>query len=146
MTTIAVRDGVMASDSRCERYAVVGTYQKLFRRPYGIVGYAGNIQDTEALLRWYDAGASIDKPLPRFVIYKDEEPSCTLLILENSGAIKFVSRYLHVETLEDEFFAIGSGSEIAMGAMAHGASAEEAIEIAIRLNPGTGGPIRVERL
>lgn len=136
----------MAADSRCERYGVIGTYQKLFRRPFGIVGYAGSVQNTEQLRRWYEAGAEIDKPQPTFVTYGTEEPSCTLLILENSGAIKFVSRYLNVETLEDEFFAIGSGSEVAMGAMAHGASAEEAIEIACRLNPGTGGPVRVERL
>lgn len=41
------------------------------------------------------------------------------------------------------FYALGSGSTVAMGAMQQGASAVEAVEAAIALDIYSGGPIRV---
>ena len=41
----------------------------------------------------------------------------------------------------DEFFAIGSGSSLALGAMSFGASAEEAVRVAIKHNVFCGGEV-----
>ncbi len=41
------------------------------------------------------------------------------------------------------FYAIGSGYELAMGAMAMGASAEEAVRVAIQYDIHSGGEITV---
>mgnify|MGYP003642706169 CR=1 FL=1 len=38
--------------------------------------------------------------------------------------------------------SIGSGSHFAMGAMLHGASAVEAVKIAIKLDPSSGGKVQ----
>jgi ATP-dependent protease HslVU (ClpYQ) peptidase subunit len=43
--------------------------------------------------------------------------------------------------ITDEFYAIGSGGPYAMGAMAMGATPEEAVAIASRFDPGTGGDV-----
>lgn len=45
--------------------------------------------------------------------------------------------------IKDEFFAIGSGAPYAIGAMAMGASPEEAVALASRFDPATGGEIEV---
>ena len=39
--------------------------------------------------------------------------------------------------------AFGSGRKYAMGAMAFGANAMQAVEVAIKLDPGSGGPVQV---
>lgn len=43
--------------------------------------------------------------------------------------------------IKDEFFAIGSGAPYAIGAMAMGASPQEAVALASRFDPATGGEI-----
>jgi len=43
--------------------------------------------------------------------------------------------------IDHEFFAIGSGAAIALGAMAFGASAEVAVEIACRYDTCSGPPV-----
>jgi len=43
--------------------------------------------------------------------------------------------------LEAPFFASGSGRFLAMGAMAAGASAEQALQIACDMDQGTSGPV-----
>jgi ATP-dependent HslUV protease subunit HslV len=49
-------------------------------------------------------------------------------------------------TYEAPFYAIGSGREIAIGAMAAGATAEGAVRIACEWDGGTGGEVHVVRL
>ena len=44
------------------------------------------------------------------------------------------------------FYAIGSGCEFATGAMEMGATAEEAVQVAIKHSTSCGGPINVLRL
>lgn len=44
--------------------------------------------------------------------------------------------------VDNEFYAMGSGERFALGAMAHGACAAEAVQAAIRFDIYSGGPIR----
>jgi ATP-dependent protease HslVU (ClpYQ) peptidase subunit len=48
--------------------------------------------------------------------------------------------------VETEFIAIGSGGDLAMGAMGAGATARQAVEIAARFDCFTGGKIDEFRL
>lgn len=48
--------------------------------------------------------------------------------------------------IKDGFYAIGSGGPYAMGAMAMGATPEEAVAIAARFDPNTGGEVEVLNL
>jgi len=44
------------------------------------------------------------------------------------------------------FYALGSGYQVAMGAMEFGATAEEAVRAAIKWDTGSGGDVTVLRL
>lgn len=48
--------------------------------------------------------------------------------------------------IKDQFYAVGSGAPYALGAMAMGASPEEAVAIAARFDPNTGGELEVFNL
>lgn len=48
--------------------------------------------------------------------------------------------------IKDQFYAVGSGAPYALGAMAMGASPEEAVAIAARFDPNTGGEVEVLKL
>ncbi len=54
--------------------------------------------------------------------------------------------YCRAEEVIDDFYAIGSGAKVALGAMACGKSAIEAVRIAARFDPYTGGRINSESL
>jgi len=54
--------------------------------------------------------------------------------------------YCRAEEVLDDFYAIGSGAKVALGAMACGKSAIEAVRIAARYDPYTGGRIVSETL
>jgi len=55
------------------------------------------------------------------------------IFLYNSSGLKYA--------VKDEYFAIGSGGPYAMGALAMGATPEEAVAIATRFDPSTGGEV-----
>ena len=48
--------------------------------------------------------------------------------------------------MKDKFVAVGSGSEVAIGAMDRGASAVQAVRTAIKYNSGCGGDVQVLKL
>lgn len=52
----------------------------------------------------------------------------------------------HFQEITDEEFAVGSGRKFALGAMAFGATAKEAVKIAKKMDSGTGGKIHVFHL
>lgn len=104
----------------------------------GLVGAAGAWSD---VLRFWDL---LDgKPLKEGALHDNSELEAIelhrdgIFLYEPSGA-----RY-HIK---DGFYAVGSGGPYALGAMAMGASPEEAVAIAARFDPGTGGEVEVLKL
>lgn len=139
MTTIAYRDGVMAADSLSTSDGIaMGTVAKAIRREDGAMcGAAGSTSLIRALLAWFENGEGGDKP-----DLKDN--GAQALIIRPTGSTEWHDEFgFHV--ISAPFFAIGSGRDVALGAMAAGASAEEAVEHAIRFDINSGGPIVVVR-
>lgn len=134
MTTIAVRAGVMACDSRADgEYAM--TVDKIVRLPDGgVAGGAGNASALSVALDWLQGGEQGDPPAI------DDE--CFILILRPDGSIWKAECRFPAFRLLDKFAATGSGSQFAIAAMAMGASAEQAVRIAAKFDTGTGGPVR----
>ncbi len=142
MTTIAANREEMAADSQGTRESglIVSRNDRKVRRLAGdIVSCAGNEDQCLEFEAWYEAGRDMaGKP--------DLEKDFGALVLTADGKLfKFYERGTPVEVFDD-FIALGSGDEIAMGAMAVGATPEEAVEAACRLNMYTGSPVVVERL
>ncbi|HSE77284.1 MAG TPA: hypothetical protein VLG66_04720 [Alphaproteobacteria bacterium] len=138
MTTVAVRDGVMAADTLLIRSEVRCSIGKIFRRDYGLVGGAGSRSDILRLLEWYDGDR---RGKPDFVGYGDDRPEVDLLILERDGGLVVISQYLVITRLREPFFAIGSGAAAALGAMHAGCDARRAVEIAARVDVNTQEPV-----
>lgn len=138
MTTIALRDGVMASDTRMMRgQCIVGNNaQKIWRTSFGIVGICGEFADSYQVEKLGDLSLVPD-------LKRNENTS--FLVLYNDGQIIIIegNGYHHIR---EPFCAIGSGGEAARAAMHMGADAVQAVEIAMLLDPATGGQVRVEKL
>jgi len=137
MTVIALKDGVLA----CDRLHVNG--HDLAREAMKLVtgdGYAaagmGDLDECDALHRWYRE-RTLEFPVPR----EWADPSGIIVVCSSTpNMASYYSRYAE-PTEYPGVWAWGSGAEVALGAMAAGASAEEACEIACRLVTTCGGDV-----
>ena len=140
MTIIAFKDGILAADSAfVQEDMMFGTAEKIWRRGDGtLVGGHGDAGYCEQFRQWVMDGEEGDAPeTPE----NQEGYSCGLIVRPNGkleihtprGALPFSGAY----------YAMGSGSALAIGAMAFGATAEEATQVAIDHCCWCGGPITV---
>lgn len=137
MTTIATDGRSMASDSQVQdhRDVVVDRDRpKVHRLDDGrIVGAAGNSFDADAWVAWVSTGKNGDCPI--------QGDSFVALILNLDGSVLWVD-HKGREVLTPVPCAIGSGEEIALGAMDAGVSPYRAVEIACNRDIYSGGPVR----
>jgi len=141
MTTIAWDGKTLAADRRVSYDSVSdANTTKIVKTDNGLCGAAGNTSIGAAFKRWFVHGEEGDPPP-----------------LEKNGqeASAFIIREAGVRLHYDQFgwfqadpgpFAIGSGWEIAIGAMKSGKSAAEAVQIAAKLDGYTGSDIDVLEL
>jgi len=151
MTTIAYRDGIIAADSRVtygeDQQARIHTCKKLFRKRVTqgkksfdvIIATAGESSPGLVFVDWYGSG----KPVPDIFLHLGGDFLC--LVLTPSGLFEY-DVYCRGDEVSDDFYAIGSGAGVALGAMHCGKSAVEAVRIAARVDPYTGGRINSESL
>lgn len=132
MTTIATDGLGVAADGRLMRNDIIvsNSREKAQRLPDGsLLGCAGDSVDVEAFVKWLASGGKRPKPSDKF----------SALHLTQDGL------FYYSETGDgipcDPPFAIGSGCEVAMGAMDAGATPQEAVELASERDPFTGGKI-----
>lgn len=135
MTTIAVKDGVMCSDSQgTSSFILPCGIKKIYRVGDNHLGFSGSFPLVEKFLDWYKGSRERDLPGNELcVLEMDHKGNVTLFNLVGGEVSSFsVGKY----------YAIGSGQDFAMGAMEVGASAEEAVKAAIKLDPDTGGRVK----
>lgn len=139
MTTVAYRDGIIASDSLITSGgARAGLTARKIRKIGGaLVAGCGFIGELERFVSWVAGGMKGDDPL------RGGETTA-LLIAPGQPLLMFAGA--GPWAVESDFIAMGSGEDFAFGAMAHGASAVEAVEIAIRFDVYSGGPVRTIKL
>lgn len=139
MTTCAWRAGAIAADRMLDGWMNTG---KLFRLKDGsVLTGAGNMDDIIEVAQWINGGCKEDaKPA------LDKNETDFLLVRPDGKAYWLTEPWLRQVEILDEFYAIGSGAKIALGAMAAGASAKRAVEIACRYDEGTGKGVNVIRI
>lgn len=140
MTTICYRDGQMAADTlTCFNSTILGYTDKIERLPDGsLIGACGTGALCRAVIEWFKAGRpKDDKP----VIV----PNCnfTALVVSPDGSMALWHEDFQPGPFRAEFVSIGSGADFADGAMAMGASAEQAVRIAMTRDTATGGDVTV---
>lgn len=147
MTTVAFRDGVMAADTMItngnqKQHGV----QKIYRIGSWVVGFAGDFGDIPVLCEWLEKQAEC-RSVPDWG-QPDEFPEdidTDVLIACAAGLFELDSKG-RVIPVPVTFTAIGSGAKYAIGAMAYGASATKAIQIAMDNDTYSGGEVRTERV
>lgn len=144
MTTIAANRGSMAADSltATEDGLVVDTAtQKITRIGTDLIGCEGDDDYIGHFLEWYRRGRD---PEERPENIEGGEFAAVVLTAEGR-LFKYFAGCYPIEH-HSAWLTLGSGSEIAAGVMATGATPRRAVEIARELNVWTGGEIVEERI
>lgn len=138
MTTIAYRSGVLAADTLIAYSSITnGQRNKISRCGNYTVALAGPAWLREPIETWCSQDCSASPPS---ALVENEGSFAALIIRNKTGQVfEYDSGYL-LPVMAD-YTAIGSGALLALGAMAHGASAVEAVEAAALHDKNTGGPV-----
>lgn len=145
MTTIAVRAGIIASDSQVTYETEASgnrkfRCRKLFRKKtkkHGdvIIATAGQSSPGMLFVDWYGSGRK-----PPTYLRQSESADFLCLVIRKDGIFEY-DNWCREEQIESEFYAIGSGANAALGAMHMGATAAQAVEIAKQIDIFTGGDV-----
>lgn len=135
MTTIAYRDGVVASDSLSTSHQLRDDHgPKIYRVGKAIVAAAGSRPLCLKFRDWVAGGMKGECPFEG----KDEGNG---LIVTAEHVVCWGE--FGPWPVRSPFYALGSGYQIAMGAMALGADPRRAVAVAIDFDTGSGGQIQV---
>lgn len=137
MTTVAWDGHTMAADTLLAASNVRdGAFTKIVKRKDGaLCGCAGAAAKAYGFHKWFLAGEKREHPcigeegFNALVVRPDKQ----LMLYDQVGRFEFKSKYT----------AIGTGFEIALGAMAVGGSAADAVSAAMEHDSNTGGSIQV---
>lgn len=142
MTTVAFRDGIMASDSRYSE-TTVGVTQgpKLFRKKIGkkevIIGISGS--DTFAAMLFIDWYGTQNDVLHKTITALDGD-AFDILIWDGKRLFEANPCCRPVE-LDEPYYAIGSGGVHAITAMDCGKTAAQAVQLAMKRDCASGGRV-----
>jgi hypothetical protein len=150
MTTIAYRSGTLAADQCSWSGGVRRKVRKVFciadpAQPgaWMLVAFAGSADYAHRVLEWLGGG---DKPDPAKSHALDAMSNQCALVIDRPGfgktwqrtRIRQLSNGLIFSEMQEEFYAFGGGQEFAWGALEAGASARQAVEIAIKRSDYAG--------
>lgn len=148
MTVIAYRNGVLAADSQVTWHTHRdGITRKIFKVGGILVAASGSHEMAIAFTDWVRRGMTegrqptMSKP---GAVDGQRPSSASGYIFRPDGLIICLTE-LGWTTIRTDVWAGGSGCDYAYGAMAVGASAEEAVRAAIRFDIGCGGDVTVLR-
>jgi ATP-dependent protease HslVU (ClpYQ) peptidase subunit len=145
MTTIAFDGKTLAADSKVTMgngaLALNGEAVKLIRGKKGHLGAWCGVADisTAVFLEWVRTGCEGDPPRPPM----DET---TYILVSPNGRVLEFHHQVTFDSFHKGFWAWGSGAELALGALAAGASAKKAIQVAAQFDTATGGTVRCVNL
>lgn len=142
MTTVCYRDGILAADSQVtDSSIIVGTVRKFDVLPDGgVVCTCGRLSDQQRFFDWIVSDKNDDKK-PKV------ESDFEAVHIGPGGEIMWYGSDLQPYQFDHGgYWSIGSGFQLAMGAMAHGATAEEACRIACKHDIGSSEPVLVHNI
>lgn len=137
MTTIAFDGKTLAADSLVTYDGMrVGKSEKIVKVIGGMLGSAGNSEDVTAAEAWFNAGRPEQRPILTSYIG---------IFIPDDGSVpqEYNERLVQMALPTNSPWVAGTGKCFAMAAMLAGKTAPEAVEIAIKLDIYSGGPVRV---
>lgn len=141
MTTIAWDGTTLATDSQ-ETHGTYATYgsKKLYKVNGCLVAVAGRADRCQQFIDWVDNGFEGDKP---FDEGKGEDSDFVALVVDAKGkAFAYYDSLVPVPAPSKQAF--GSGGPLALGLMASGLTAKQAVELMCKkkLDAFTGGKVQ----
>ena len=132
MTVIAWDGRILAADKQETTNGVKFSTTKLKYLGNGDYAAAtGNRNDCLAMMEWYKDGADRDK-FPQ--LGKGDDSYSLLLVIRNNLSAVYYENSPFAVNVEDRKIAFGCGRDFALGAMAAGVSAFEAVKIACQFD------------
>ena len=128
MTTIVYRDGVLAGDTMTVHgNTYEGDTRKVDRTEDGILyGAGGRLHDCERFKRWVQGGMQGDLEV------RDE--SFQGIVIKPDGKVTLYDEGSFPIDITAPFYAIGTGKDLALGAMCVGANALQAMAVAMKMD------------
>jgi len=139
MTTVAYKDGVLAADRAISGQGHIGSTRKVFRRKSdgALVGWCGTVSVCQRWVDWFLAGERGVAPN----LGTDEDSASHMLVVRPNGGVEQHDRYGRA-VFDAPYYAIGSGGDYALGAMAFGATARQAVAAAMKHDHMTGSGVQ----
>lgn len=129
--TILVFDGTtLAADKMAESSGYARTVRKIFKLDGHLLGISGDLSRGLELLAWWAASDNGTK-LDGFPKTDDEERHSFMWVVKPDGTIMCYEETAFPCVFEDKTFAAGCARDLAIGAMAMGADAVKAVQVAI---------------
>ena len=148
MTIIAYRHGILATDSGVfSGNTYLGSAKKALKNEAGWLGAAtGTAFACTAFKVWFldiTTGA-YEKP---FHVFSDSTNDYFMgLLVKPNGDVFYIDKHGQLMSVDNEYHVLGSGQEIALGAFAMGATAEQAVAATIQHGKCCTGDIQTVRL
>lgn len=135
MTTVAYKNGVMAADRAISGSGHIGTARKVWKRKSdgALVGGCGTVSVIQKWAEWFLTGERGNSP----GLGSDEDSASQMMVVRPNGTVENHDRYGRA-VFEAPYYAIGSGTDYALGAMAFGASARQAVASSMKHDHCTG--------
>lgn len=142
MTTIAWDGEALAVDSRITVDGMVRAGRKARRLRNGdVLAVFGDYTGALFVMQWYARGAD---PTAWPTAQQLDDQCGELIVVRGGRVLQYATSPVPQEIRESRM-AWGSGKGYALGAMAMGADARQAVAVAARYDPQTGGRIHVYR-
>jgi ATP-dependent protease HslVU (ClpYQ) peptidase subunit len=140
--TIIVWDGkTLAADRQATCGNLARSMRKISRYGDILIGGAGTRSAVDAVMNWVLKGC-VAQDFPKLSSVPAER-DVSLWVINKNGTIRKFEDSPFPMVYDDNVFAEGSGRDFAYGAMAMGANAIQAVEIACRFDVTCGGGVDV---
>lgn len=135
MTTVAWDGKTLSADKKANTGGLAFTVTKIYKVNGCLIGVSGDLDRAMEMVEWFRKGSEPEK----FPVFgRSNDDWCGLLAIKPDKTIWKYERTPYPFLIENKYFAIGSGRDFAMATMECGGTSKKAIEVASKLDIGTG--------
>lgn len=142
MTTVVATKDALYADSNVVDGNSVFKAQKIYRIRGKLVGCAGDQPMIDFFLDAFRRGTKrVRMPAEKRAAIPEGDRDFSALIVDEEGIWHLDQNY-SMDLVQEPYMAVGSGGDAARGAMAAGATPEQAVEIACQIDSNSRGPVQ----
>lgn len=144
MTTIACTLTEMSADTAVVNSGPLYHADKIFRIGLSLYGTAGDSYMCLAFIEWLKSAKRSPQALQKQIAIEHRDEIAVMEL--RPGGIYLWNGWGIAERIHEKYYAIGSGSMVAIHALARGESTSDAIRAAMKWDENTDAPIQTEKL